>query len=37
MAWEEFTRHFDGGLADHGLTRELAELLPETTDDLSLP
>ena len=33
MTWEAFQRHLDGGLADPQLASDLAELLPETTDD----
>lgn len=33
MSWDSFERHLVGGRADPGLARELAELLPETTDD----
>lgn len=34
MTWEQFEDHLDGGRADPGLTRDLAELLPDSTDDL---
>ena len=33
MTWAQFTAHFEGALADPGLATDLAELLPETTDD----
>ena len=37
MTWNAFFR--DGGRwrADPGLTRDLADLLPDTTDDLPIP
>ena len=31
---EEFIRRFANNQTDPGLTRELAEMMPETTDDL---
>lgn len=34
MTWEQFQRHLDGGRADPGLTRDLAGLLPDSTDDI---
>lgn len=34
MAWEQFERHLEGGRADSGLARDLAELVPESTDDV---
>lgn len=34
MSWTAFQRHLDGGRADPELARELAELLPESTDDV---
>lgn len=34
MTWAQFEGHLDGGRADPGLTRDLAELLPDSTDDL---
>jgi prevent-host-death family protein len=37
MTWEQFEQHLEGGRADPGLTRELAELLPDSTDDAPLP
>lgn len=36
MRWEEFERHFDDARADPGLTGDLAELLPDTTDDVAV-
>lgn len=35
MSWEQFTRHLAGGRADAGLAAELAELLPDSTDDVT--
>ena len=35
--WEEFFRDADDWRADSGLAADLAALLPETTDDLSIP
>jgi prevent-host-death family protein len=37
LPWATFMRDADRWRADPGLTRALAELLPETTDDLALP
>jgi prevent-host-death family protein len=34
VAWDAFFRHGDRWRADPGLARELADLLPDTTDDL---
>ena len=34
MPWEEFWADLEGARADPGLTTELKELLPDTTDDL---
>ena len=34
MAWDAFVRGSDRWRADPGLARELADLLPGTTDDL---
>lgn len=34
MTWQQFVAHLDGGLADPELARDLAELLPDTTDDV---
>ncbi|MGQ0745112.1 MAG: type II toxin-antitoxin system Phd/YefM family antitoxin [Acidimicrobiales bacterium] len=36
MAWGEFQRSLVGARADSELAAELAELLPETTDDLAI-
>jgi len=37
MAWSAFIRASDRWRADPGLARELADLLPDTTDDLPIP
>ena len=37
MAWSAFIRHSDRWRADPGLAQELADLLPDTTDDLPIP
>lgn len=37
LAWSAFMRESDRWRADPGLTRELAALLPDTTDDLPIP
>lgn len=37
MAWDAFFRESDRWRADPGLDRELADLLPGTTDDLPIP
>ena len=37
MAWSAFIRDSDRWRADPGLARELADLLPDTTDDLPIP
>jgi prevent-host-death family protein len=37
IPWEQFRESLQGTLADSGLTQQLAELIPETTDDLPLP
>ena len=37
MSWEAFTEGIEEWRADPGLARELAELLPETTDDVPIP
>jgi prevent-host-death family protein len=34
VAWERFIQDADRWRADPGLARDLAELLPETTDDV---
>lgn len=36
MSWEQFTRHLAGGRADPGLSAELAELLPDSTNDVPI-
>lgn len=37
MAWDAFFRDADRWRADPGLAQELADLLPDTTDDISIP
>lgn len=37
MRWEAFVQGLEGWRADPGLARELADLLPETTDDVPIP
>jgi hypothetical protein len=37
MAWNAFIRDSDRWRADPGLARELADLLPDTTDDVPIP
>jgi prevent-host-death family protein len=37
LPWDAFVEGRDDWLADPGLARELADLLPETTDDLPVP
>jgi prevent-host-death family protein len=37
MGWEAFVRGIEEWRADPGLRGELAELLPETTDDVPIP
>jgi prevent-host-death family protein len=37
MTWEHFERHIHGNQADPGLSRELSDLLPESTDDVPVP
>ena len=37
MPWKQFRESLHGALADPGLTDQLAELVPDTTDDLPLP
>ena len=34
MSWAAFQRHLEGRRADPGLRQDLAELLPDTTDDV---
>lgn len=36
MTWEEFERQLTGSKADPGLTGDLADLLPESTDDVAV-
>lgn len=36
LAWEDFVRDSEDWRADRGLSVQLAELLPETTDDSPL-
>lgn len=36
MAWETFFQGSDRWRADPGLTQELADLLPDTTDDVPI-
>ncbi|HSH61255.1 MAG TPA: hypothetical protein VK988_16760 [Acidimicrobiales bacterium] len=37
IPWEQFQECLQGALADPSVTKELAELAPDTTDDLPLP
>jgi prevent-host-death family protein len=37
MPWKVFFRDGDRWRADPGLARDLADLLPDTTDDLPIP
>jgi len=37
LPWSVFVKGSDTWRADADLTRELADLLPETTDDLAVP
>lgn len=37
MTWQQFTEHLAGGQADPELAADLADLLPDFTDDLPLP
>ena len=37
MSWNAFVQGSEEWRADAGLARELAELLPETTDDIPIP
>jgi prevent-host-death family protein len=37
ISWESFLEDSDGWRADPGLARDLAELLPDTTDDIPVP
>lgn len=36
MSWQRFVERFSNARADAGLTTELAELLPDTTDDVPI-
>lgn len=36
MSWQQFTRHLQGGQADAELAAELADLLPDSTDEVPL-
>lgn len=36
MAWDAFFRDSDRWRADPGLAEELAQLLPDTTDDIPI-
>ncbi|MDQ3680467.1 MAG: type II toxin-antitoxin system prevent-host-death family antitoxin [Actinomycetota bacterium] len=37
IPWEQFRESLQGASADAGLSDQLAELIPDTTDDLPLP
>jgi len=37
MSWEAFVRGAEEWRADPGLARDLADLLPDTTDDVPVP
>ncbi|MGH2579330.1 MAG: type II toxin-antitoxin system Phd/YefM family antitoxin [Actinomycetota bacterium] len=37
MSWDAFVQDSEAWRADAGLARELAGLLPETTDDVPIP
>jgi prevent-host-death family protein len=37
ISWEAFLAEADDWRADPGLAKDLAELLPETTDDVPVP
>ncbi len=37
MSWSSVERHLEGGSADPGLAGELAELSPDSTDDVAVP
>ena len=37
MSWDALMHSSEDWRADAGLARDLAELLPETTDDVSIP
>lgn len=36
MSWDQFTEHIAGALADPELARDLAQLLPDSTDDVPI-
>lgn len=36
MSWEQFAQHLAGGLADPALAADLADLLPDSTDDVPI-
>lgn len=36
MTWEQFAQQLEGGGADPALTRDLADLLPDSTDDVPI-
>jgi prevent-host-death family protein len=36
MSWEQFTEHLAGGLADPRLAADLADLMPDSTDDVPI-
>lgn len=36
MSWEHFTQHFEEGRADPELAADLADLLPDSTDDVPI-
>jgi prevent-host-death family protein len=37
MSWTAFLQHLEGGRADAQLASDLAELVPDSTDDASAP
>ncbi|MDQ3569612.1 MAG: type II toxin-antitoxin system prevent-host-death family antitoxin [Actinomycetota bacterium] len=37
IPWQQFQESVQGALADPGLSDQLADLIPDTTDDLPLP
>jgi len=36
LSWSEFARGLEGALADPALTRQLRDLVPDTTDDAAV-
>lgn len=36
MTWEQFALQLEGSRADHGLADDLAQLLPDSTDDVPI-